>query len=105
MTIKVISKRTFQMDEKKKLIPLLKKLRSLTKQQSGHISREILRSIDNPGEYIVISEWKKTELFHRAWCKRQRCSCGGCEKGRPKVERNGNSSRIHRDQGCLPYWV
>ena len=61
MTIKVISKRTFQMDEKKKLIPLLKKLRSLTKQQSGHISREILRSIDNPGEYIVISEWKKTE--------------------------------------------
>ncbi|MHC4459303.1 MAG: antibiotic biosynthesis monooxygenase family protein [Planctomycetota bacterium] len=61
MTIKVISKRTFQMDEKKKLIPLLTKLRSLSKHQRGHVSRETLRSIDNPGEYIVISEWKKTE--------------------------------------------
>ncbi len=61
MTIKVISKRTFHMDEKKQLVSLLKKLRSLSKQQPGHISRETLRSIDNPGEYIVISEWEKTE--------------------------------------------
>jgi heme-degrading monooxygenase HmoA len=61
MTIKVISKRIFHMDEKKKLIPLLKKLRSLSKIQPGHISRETLRSIDNPGEYIVISQWKKVE--------------------------------------------
>jgi heme-degrading monooxygenase HmoA len=49
------------MDEKKRLVPLLKKLRSLSKQQPGHVSRETLRSVDNPGEYIVISEWKKTE--------------------------------------------
>lgn len=61
MTVKVISKRIFHMDEKKNLIPLLKKLRSLSKRQPGHISRETLRSVDNPGEYMVISEWEKIE--------------------------------------------
>jgi heme-degrading monooxygenase HmoA len=61
MTIKIISKRSFQMDEKKKLIPLFAKLRSLSKQHPGHIYREILRSLDNPGEYIVISKWEEIE--------------------------------------------
>ena len=68
MTVKVISTRTFQMDKKKKLIPLLTKLRSLSKKQPGHIYRETLRSLDNPGEYIVISEWKKLEYW-KQWLR------------------------------------
>ena len=71
MTIKVISKRTFQMDAKKKLIPLLKKLRSLSKKHPGHLSRETLRSVENPGEYIVISEWKKIEDWKKLLRKKQ----------------------------------
>ncbi|MFH2218970.1 MAG: antibiotic biosynthesis monooxygenase family protein [Pseudomonadota bacterium] len=71
MAVKVISKRTFQMDDKKKLISLLAELRSLSKGQPGHISRETLRSLDNPGEYIVISEWKTSEDW-KIWLKNQK---------------------------------
>jgi quinol monooxygenase YgiN len=59
------------MVKKKKLIPLLKKLRSLSKKQPGHIFRETFRSIDNPGEYIVISEWKKIEDWKQLLGKKE----------------------------------
>jgi len=49
------------MDEKKLVVPLLTELRSRSKGQPGHISRETLRSLDNPGEYLVISEWETAE--------------------------------------------
>lgn len=71
MTVKVISKRTFQMDEKKKLMPLLAELRSLSKGQPGHLSRETLKSLDTPGEYIVISEWETSEGW-KQWMKNQK---------------------------------
>lgn len=72
MAIKVISKRSFQMDVKKELISLLAELRSHSKGQPGHISRETLRSLDNPGEYIVISEWKTAEDWKKWLNNKQR---------------------------------
>jgi len=77
MTVKVITKRTFQMDAKKKLISLLAKLRSLSKGQPGHISRETLKSLDNPGEYIVISEWETAEDWKKWLNNEQRSEVQG----------------------------
>ena len=45
MSVQVMSKRKFQIDEIEKLISLLSELSSRSKEQPGHISRETLKSL------------------------------------------------------------
>jgi heme-degrading monooxygenase HmoA len=61
MSVHVMSKRKFQIEETEKMISLLGELSSRSKEQPGHISRETLRSLDNPGEYLVRCEWETVE--------------------------------------------
>lgn len=61
MTVQVISKRKFQLDEIKESIPVLAELRFNAKKQPGFISREILRSLDNPEDYLVICQWETVD--------------------------------------------
>ena len=61
MSVHVMSIRKFQIDETEKLISLLSELSSRSKEQPGHISRETLKSLDNPGEYLVRCEWETVE--------------------------------------------
>ena len=61
MYVKVISRRQFRIEQKDKLIPLLKKLRELAEKQKGFVSRTTYSSLNDPGEYIVISEWKSAD--------------------------------------------
>lgn len=58
MSVMVIIKRVFRMDHSKKLVPLLKELRSKSEKQPGFISRTTYSKLDDPGEYIVINEWE-----------------------------------------------
>jgi len=65
MSVHVMSIRKFQIEETEKLISLLAELSSRSKEQPGHISRETLRSLDNPGEYLVRGEWETVEYWDK----------------------------------------
>jgi heme-degrading monooxygenase HmoA len=43
------------------LLPLFRRLRNLATNQSGYISGETLKSVDNPREYLVISTWQSID--------------------------------------------
>ena len=70
MSVHVMSLRKFQTEETEKLISLLAELSSRSKEQPGYISRETLRSLDNPGEYLVSGEWETFEYWDR-WLHRK----------------------------------
>jgi heme-degrading monooxygenase HmoA len=61
MSVQVMSIRKFQIDEIEKLISLLAELSSHSKEQPGYISRETLRSLENPEEYLVRCQWETVE--------------------------------------------
>ena len=61
MHVKVISRRLFRMAQRDKLIPLLKDLRGLAQQQKGFVSRYTYSNLNDPGEYIVVSEWETAD--------------------------------------------
>jgi heme-degrading monooxygenase HmoA len=61
MPIQVIIKRKWQIDKPEALIPLLIELHSLAKKQPGYISGETLRSLDNPEDYMVVSNWETVD--------------------------------------------
>ena len=65
MSVHVMSIRKFQIEETEKLISLLAELSSHLKEQPGYISRETLRSLDNPGEYLVKCEWETVEYWDK----------------------------------------
>lgn len=58
MTVHVVIKRKLKINDPEKLTPLMRDLSERAKQQEGYISSDTLQSIDNPGEYLVISRWE-----------------------------------------------
>ena len=58
MSVTVIVKRVFRMDHTQKLIPLLRQLREESSKQPGFISRRTFSKISDPGELIVLMEWR-----------------------------------------------
>lgn len=65
MAVKIIIKRIVPEEKVKYLTPLLKQLRAFATNQSGYISGETLKRMDNPGEYLVISTWQSVEDWDR----------------------------------------
>jgi heme oxygenase (mycobilin-producing) len=65
MSVHVMSIRKFQIEKTEKMISLLAELNSCSKEQPGHISRETLSSLDNPGEYLVRCEWETVEYWNK----------------------------------------
>jgi len=70
LAVKIFIKRSVPADKAPKLIPLLKRLRTLAMNQPGYISGETLQRIDNSGEYIVISTWQSVENWQQ-WATSQ----------------------------------
>ena len=66
MAYKIFVKRIVPQDRAADLMPLLLELRTLATNQPGYISGETLKRVDNPGEQLVISNWKTLESW-RAW--------------------------------------
>lgn len=59
MAVKILIKRKIPENIKETLFnTLIRQLRVLATQQSGYISGETLRRIDQPNDYLVISTWK-----------------------------------------------
>ena len=65
MPIQVIIKRKWQTDNPEALFPLLTEMRSLAKKQTGYISGETLRSLDDPDDYMVISKWETADDWQK----------------------------------------
>ena len=61
MPVQVIIKRKWQVDNPKKLLPLLSELRSQAKKQTGYISSETLRNLEDPEDFLVISKWETAD--------------------------------------------
>jgi len=64
MTVKILIKRTVPNDKEKELMPLLKALRNLGVNQSGYISGETLKNVENPNELLVISTWQSAAQWN-----------------------------------------
>jgi heme oxygenase (mycobilin-producing) len=66
MTVKIFIKRKVSSENILPLTVLLKKLRSLTLNQSGYIYGETLKRVDDKDECMVISTWRSMEDW-KAW--------------------------------------
>jgi len=63
MSVKIFIKRKFPKNQEKKLFKCIRSIRSLVPRQSGYISGEYLRSIENANEIVTISTW----FSHEDW--------------------------------------
>jgi heme-degrading monooxygenase HmoA len=61
MAVKIFIKRNIPEDQTNVLLPLFRRLRNLANNQSGYISGETLKSVDNPRKYLVISTWQSID--------------------------------------------
>ena len=61
MSVMVVIKRVFRMDHTNELVPLLKELRKRSEKQPGFISRVTYSKLNDPGECIVLNEWKTAD--------------------------------------------
>ena len=68
MAVKIFIRRTVPQDKAKKMIPLFRQMRASAATQSGYITGETLRSMDNPEEFMVISTWQSSEDWNK-WLK------------------------------------
>ncbi len=70
MPVHVVIKRKMIISHPEKLTPLLRDLSERAKLQEGYISTDTLQSIDNPGEYLVVSRWENEENW-KVWLQSQ----------------------------------
>jgi heme-degrading monooxygenase HmoA len=68
MAVKILIKRKVPHDKAREMIPLFRQMRASAATQSGYITGETLRSLDNPEEFLVISTWQSSEDWNK-WMK------------------------------------
>ena len=66
MAVKIIIRRKIPKGRETQLLPLLLGLRSKGLSQTGYISAETLRNVNDPEEYLFISTWKSVDDW-KAW--------------------------------------
>ena len=67
MAIKVFIKRKCPKDKESELFRCIKEIRRRVPQQSGYISGEYLKSIDETNEIATISSWFSLEDWQATW--------------------------------------
>ena len=68
MAVKILIKRKIPHDKAREMIPLFRQMRASAATQSGYITGETLRSLDNQEEFLVISTWQSSEDWTK-WMK------------------------------------
>jgi heme-degrading monooxygenase HmoA len=68
MAVKVIIKRMVPESKSRDMVPLFRKMRSLAMNQEGYIAGETLRNLNDPEDFIVISNWQSSEDWIK-WLK------------------------------------
>ena len=59
------------------LVPLLNELRSMAMRQTGYISGETMRNVNDHSEFLVISTWKSVADWQRWFKNEKRTSLEG----------------------------
>ncbi len=77
MSVKVIIKRKLKIDDPEKLIPFLTRLRERAREQPGYISSEVLRNIDHPEDYMVVSRWETAADWEKWFSSKERRAIHG----------------------------
>jgi len=77
MAIKIIIKRQVPDIQPDQLTPFLLKLRNLAMNQPGYITGETLKSIDPPGQTLVISTWESKEAWQKWLANPERSALQG----------------------------
>ena len=70
MAVKILIKRSIGQEVAPVVRPLIVELRAHAMRQPGYISGETLKSIDRPGEYLVISTWHSLDEWNK-WLNSQ----------------------------------
>ncbi len=65
MAVKILIRRQVPEEKAREMIPLFRQMRALATEQSGYITGETLRSLENPREFLVISTWQSSEDWNR----------------------------------------
>jgi heme oxygenase (mycobilin-producing) len=68
MAVKALIKRVVPESKAREMIPLFRKMRALAMNQQGYISGETLRNLNNPDEFLVISNWESSAAWTK-WLK------------------------------------
>ncbi|MFZ2446646.1 MAG: antibiotic biosynthesis monooxygenase family protein [Syntrophobacteraceae bacterium] len=68
MTIRVLIERTVEPGQEAKLQQIMTQSRVRAMKAKGYISGETLRALDNPSQFLVISNWNSVEDW-KAWEK------------------------------------
>lgn len=63
MAVKILIKRRLPLGQAQAMLTLSRQLRVLATQQEGYISGETLHRIDNPEEFLVISNWQSFDAW------------------------------------------
>ena len=66
MAVKIFIRRNIPEDRTYDLLPLFRRLRNLATNQSGYISGETLKNLNEPSEFLVISTWQSIDNW-REW--------------------------------------
>ena len=72
MAVKIFIKRRIPKDRTHDLLPLFRRLRNLATNQSGYISGETLKNLDDPSDYLVISTWQSIDNWREWLVSRER---------------------------------
>jgi heme-degrading monooxygenase HmoA len=65
MAVKILIRRQVPQEKAREMIPLFRQMRASATAQSGYITGETLRSLDNPREFMVISTWQSSDDWNR----------------------------------------
>jgi heme-degrading monooxygenase HmoA len=72
MAVKIIIKRKVAKGKEAELLPLLIQMRAMATAQTGYISGETLRNMENSEEYLVISTWQSVDNWNVWLSNKQR---------------------------------
>lgn len=72
MAVKILITRRVPHDKALAMLGLFREMRALATDQSGYISGETLKSLDEPDLYLVISTWQSIEDWNKWLVSKQR---------------------------------
>lgn len=72
MTVHVIIKRKYKVNQPEKILPLMEALREKARAQEGYIEADTLQSTEDTGDFLVISKWESADHWQKWFASKER---------------------------------
>lgn len=72
MSVKVLIKRRVPNEKARDMLKLFRQMRQMAMQQEGYISGETLRNLEEPENFVVISNWQTSKDWENWLASSQR---------------------------------